>query len=132
MVLSDCFFFRLSAAFEIRKKNSDKKLDRFGMNKIFVLLTKRSRLAIRNSDAKVRLSNGKKQNGRLSLDRFIKKSVIKNILFMPKRSRLALGHDVRLSNVPTIAWSGPVQNRHSKAGTVRLSVVYCTSNTVLA
>jgi hypothetical protein len=32
--------------------------DRFGMNKIFVLLIKRSRLAIRNPDIFVQFSNG--------------------------------------------------------------------------
>ncbi len=41
---------------------------------------------------RVRISNG------ASLDRCIKKRVIKKILFMPKRSRLASGYDIRISN----------------------------------
>jgi hypothetical protein len=43
-----------------------------------------------------------------------------------KRSRLILGHDVRVSNGLAFKCPGPVQNDHSKAGTVRLSDVYCT------
>ncbi len=43
-----------------------------------------------------------------------------------KRSRLALGHDVWVSNGPAFKCLGPVKNDHSKPGTVRLSDGNCT------
>ncbi len=79
----------------------------------------------------VRLSDGKNKmaanfvfNILASLDRFIKKRVMNKIFFMPKRSSFLLGLFFRLSNGPAFKRSGPVENDHSKAGTVRLSDVY--------
>jgi hypothetical protein len=46
--------------------------------------------------------------------------------FFIKRSRLILGHDVWISNGPAFKCPGPVQNDHSKAGTVRLWDVDCS------
>ncbi len=46
-------------------------------------------------------------------------------LFFIKRSRLALRHDVRVSNVPAFKCPGPAEIDHSKAGTVQVSDVYC-------
>ncbi len=48
-------------------------------------------------------------------------------LFFIKRSRLVLGHDVRVSNGPAFKCPGPVENDHSKAGPVRLSDGYCNT-----
>jgi hypothetical protein len=44
-----------------------------------------------------------KQDGRLSLDHFI---AIKIFIIAIKRSRLVLGHDVRVSNGLAIEWLG--------------------------
>jgi hypothetical protein len=44
-----------------------------------------------------------------SLDRFIKKRVIKNILFMTKRSRLVRKYPVRVSNGKT-KWPPTIRN----------------------